>query len=346
MEHLWLREAVAETEYEVLNNKHDKGYKYLLSVKKVFVELLRSFVKQDWVDSIEENNVVKVDKSFILPDFKNKEADLVYRVKMDNKDVIFYVLMEMQSKVDFQMPYRLLLYMVEVWRGILKDLDKSKEKRKDYRLPVIVPIVLYNGKNNWTACRSYKECLSGYELFGDNVIDFKYIIIDVNRYDNETLLEMSNLIATVFLMDKKQDVNTLLESLKTVVNTLKKLNPKEFELFKNWFANIITRGIEPENRALMNKILEESKEVETMVYNLELTLKEERIKNREEGKVEGKIEGKIESILELLQELPDSITEELEYTIRVQKSMEVLSAWLKLAAKADSVEKFAKRIKN
>ena len=59
MEHLWLREAVAETEYEVLNNKHDKGYKYLLSVKKVFVELLRSFVKQDWVDSIEENNAPK-----------------------------------------------------------------------------------------------------------------------------------------------------------------------------------------------------------------------------------------------------------------------------------------------
>jgi predicted transposase/invertase (TIGR01784 family) len=340
MEHLWLREA--ETGYDAPNNKHDKGYKYLLSVKKVFIELLRSFVKQDWVDSIDENNVVKVDKSFILPDFKNKEADLVYWVKMNNKDVIFYVLMEMQSKVDFQMPYRLLLYMVEVWRGILKDSDKGWEKRKDYRLPVVVPIVLYNGKNNWTACRSYKECLSGYELFGDSVLDFKYIIIDVNRYDNETLLEMSNLIATVFLVDKKQDVNTLLENLNMAVSVLKKLSPKEFELFKNWFANIIMRGTEPENRDLMNKIIEESKEVETMVYNLELTLKEERLKNREEGKIEGKIEG----ILELLQELSDSIPEELERTIRVQKSMEILSAWLKLAAKVDSVEEFAKRIKN
>jgi predicted transposase YdaD len=79
-----------------------------------------------------------------------------------------------------------------------------------------------------------------------------------------------------------------------------------------------------------------------MVYNLELTLKEERLKNREEGKIEGKIEG----ILELLQELSDSIPEELERTIRSQKSMEILSAWLKLAAKVDSVEEFAKRIKN
>ena len=84
MEHLWLREA--EVGYEAPNNKHDKGYKYLLSVKKVFVELLRSFVKQDWVSCIDENNVVKVDKSFILPDFKNKEADLVYWVKIGGRD--------------------------------------------------------------------------------------------------------------------------------------------------------------------------------------------------------------------------------------------------------------------
>ena len=69
-------------------------------------------------------------------------------------------------------------------------------------------------------------------------------------------------------------------------------------------------------------------------------------KNREEGKRESKIEGKIESILELLQELPDSIPEELECVIRVQKSMEILSAWHKLAAKVDSIEEFAKKIKN
>jgi len=42
----------------------------------------------------------------------------------------------------------------------------------------------------------------------------------------------------------------------------------------------------------------------------------------------------------------DIVPEELERTIRVQKSMEILSAWLKLAAKVDSVEEFAKRIKN
>ena len=40
----WIFEAGQQ--YDALNNKHDKGYKFLLSNKRVFVELLRSFVKR------------------------------------------------------------------------------------------------------------------------------------------------------------------------------------------------------------------------------------------------------------------------------------------------------------
>lgn len=137
-----------------------------------------------------------------------------------------------------------------------------------------------------------------------------------------------------------------MENLKKAVDVLKKLNDKEFEIFKNWFLHIIVSGFEPENHDLIKKIIEESGEAETMEYNLAITLKEERLRNREEGKREGKIEGKIESILELLQELPDSIPQELECVIRAQKSMEIISAWHKLAAKVDSIGEFARKIKN
>ncbi|MED0672662.1 hypothetical protein P4S95_21065 [Aneurinibacillus aneurinilyticus] len=51
---------------------HDKGYKYLLSSKKVFMDLLRSFVKQKWVEQVDESTIIKVDKSYILQDFADK----------------------------------------------------------------------------------------------------------------------------------------------------------------------------------------------------------------------------------------------------------------------------------
>ncbi len=46
------------------------GYKYLLSSKKAFVQLLRSFAQTEWAGQVEEGDVVRVDKSFILQDFR------------------------------------------------------------------------------------------------------------------------------------------------------------------------------------------------------------------------------------------------------------------------------------
>ncbi|WP_345890038.1 Rpn family recombination-promoting nuclease/putative transposase [Paenibacillus dendritiformis] len=79
---------------------------------------------------MDETNVQEIPHSYVLQDFKRKEADLVYRVKLNGQDVVFYLLLEMQSRVDFLMPYRLLLYQVEIWRYLMKDQEKRRANRK------------------------------------------------------------------------------------------------------------------------------------------------------------------------------------------------------------------------
>ena len=95
--------------------------------------------------------------------------------------------------------------MVEIWRDVLKNIPSEEAARKDFRLPPIIPILLYNGRDKWTACRSFKETLAEAELFKEFVVDFKYILIDVNRYDKQTLMDLANLIGTVFLIDQSKD---------------------------------------------------------------------------------------------------------------------------------------------
>jgi DNA-binding transcriptional regulator GbsR (MarR family) len=48
----------------VVDNPHDKGYKHLLSSKKAFIEMLRSFIKEKWVEEIEETKMILVNKSY------------------------------------------------------------------------------------------------------------------------------------------------------------------------------------------------------------------------------------------------------------------------------------------
>lgn len=68
---------------------------------------------------------------------------------------------------------------------------------------------------------------------------------------------------------------------------------------------------------------------------LELLLQDER--------AEGVLEGKREEILELLSDL-DTVPEDLENEVESQEDPEVLGTWLKLAARASSLEEFRENI--
>ena len=136
------------------NNIHDKTYKDLFSNKETFLNLIQSFVSDTWGKKLTKDNLVLVNKSYILSDYEEQESDIVYKANFNGNDVYFYVLLEFQSSVDFRMPIRLLLYMIEIWREKLKNTKLNEFKRKSFRLPAIVPIVLYNGKNKWTAAKN------------------------------------------------------------------------------------------------------------------------------------------------------------------------------------------------
>lgn len=287
-----------------INNEHDLGYKSILSQKKNFIDFLRDFVKKDWANSVKEENLILIDKEFILDDFKEEEADIVYKVNLNGNEVIFYVLLEFQSKVDFRMPIRLLMYMTEIWRDELRNTEKNIKKRKEYRLPAIVPIVLYNGKQKWTAARNFKEILNGYEEFEDNIVDFRYLLFDVNRMDKEELVEIANVVSSVFLLDQDMNVAEIANRLKLVGKIMRKTTTSEQKkIFNKWVFNVLGNRFEKDKQKEMYKVLIETseKESDNMVSNLGRNIekafkKAEKDgmkigleKGREEGREEGEL---------------------------------------------------------
>ena len=195
------------------------------------------------------------------------------------------------------MPMRLLFYMTEVWRDILKNTDKNQRKRKAFKLPAIIPIVLYNGKNKWTANMNFKEMLSGYELFEDNIVNFKYMLFDINRYDDEELLNMSNLVSAIFLLDQEMNEEELIRRLRKIIYVLKKISPEQFSVFKQWLKNIVKPRLKEEMQKQVDDVLNKSnqEEVDVMVSNLGKTLDNIQKKAIEKG-IEKGIEKKAREI--------------------------------------------------
>ena len=334
-----MQDDSASERQKTSHNSHDKSYKQQLSNKQTVLSLLKSFIIEVWVHDIEETSLVRVEKSFILQDFSEKEADVVYQVQTETGNVIFYCLIELQSSVDFLMPYLMLLYMTEIWRDTFNNtLDKERE-RKEFRLPAIIPVVLYTGQYNWTAPIQFKEMIASYLQFGNHIVDFNYILLDVNRYDEQELYNIANLLSSIFVIDRKaKNQEELLVRLRQLMTGLQSLTYKQLQQFNVWLKNAIWPLVSPDIQEKITKNLKDVKpeEAPTMISNLEICLIEDRrqavlegvIKGKQEGRQEGRQEEKLSLARKLLlrghsivdiMELTDLSAEEVE---KLAKSMQ------------------------
>ena len=278
------------------HHEHDKGYKELLSNKKTFLELLRTFVNEDWVQTIDENELLLVNKTFVLSNFQERESDIIYRLQTSDGDIIFYVLLELQSTVDYSMPLRLLIYMAEIWRDIYQNTEIHERERKSYRVPVIIPAVLYNGVENWTASEEFRDLLSESGRFGSHALNFRYLLFDVNRYQEEDLYKAANLIASVFALDQKMGKGEVVKRLKRLAEWIKGIEKDEFRVFTTWLEHVLLKRLGENQRKETEEILStnDPREVEQMIYNIELALEEMQEQAMKDGKLEGEQKGKLE----------------------------------------------------
>ncbi len=272
---------------KAIRNIHDKSYKDLFSNKEVFINLLKEMMKAPWAKNIKAEDLILVNKSYVTSDYEEKESDIVYKAKIGEKEVIFYILLEFQSSIDYRMPLRLFFYISEILRDDAKN-EKHKSANKDLKIPAVIPIVLYNGKKKWDVAPTLRDMTVGGEIFGDNIIDFKYSLVDVNNnYSKEELIENNSITSAIFLLDQKIDAEEFLNRIKSIALFFSNLNEKERMVLKHWIGNTIEDDIAEEAK----KILDANKEeVERMVANNAFMLKELKEKAEKEGIEKGKIE--------------------------------------------------------
>ena len=297
-----------------VDNPHDKRFKELFSNKKSFLSLLRDCVKDDWVNNLDEDSLKKSEKSFILQDFSELEADIVYEASLDGKKVIFYILQELQSVVDFRMQYRLLLYIVEILRDFYNHSNIDERDNKDFKFPVVFPIVFYSGSGTWTVPLSLNQMFDGYERFGSHVLNFDYMLVDAKGFKENDLKALSSrLLAAVLLMEKSKNNIEFYDNIRKSLSDIKGFDTEEMRIF-NLFIKIMDLAY-GENRSkeiqvMLNKNEIEIEEVDRMLCDLVENAQREKEELRANGKLEGMLE--IAKAM-LLEKLP------IELIIRVTK---------------------------
>lgn len=264
-----------------VNNIHDRSYKDLYSNKIVFLDLVKEMLKAPWANDLKEYNLILIDKEYILSDYEENESDIVYKANIEGREVIFYILLEFQSTVDYRMPLRLLFYINEIFREHIKNLSvEDRKNKKGFKVPAIVPIVLYNSIRVWNAPRYFKDIVNNSELFEDNIVNFRYELFDVNhQYTKEDLIRNNNITSAIFLLDQKVDPLEFFNRLKVVALEFNNLTDEQRMILKHWIRNTVDETIA--GNAI--EILESRKEeVEKMVANNAFMIKEMKEKVEKE----------------------------------------------------------------
>ena len=264
-----------------MNKVHDSSYKFLFSNPEFVRDLIIGFIPDDWLHSFDYETLEKVPGSYITDDFKQREDDIVWRVKIGGEWIYLYLLIEFQSSVDKYMALRMMVYV-----GLLyQDLVKRGEVLADGRLPPILPIVLYNGSQRWTAATDIADLIPVVPgLVSEFKPSLKYLLIDESAYSTYELSSLRNLVAAVFRFEQAQSPASIEDIINLLIEWLAD-RPDLKRMFALWIRATLMRK---QNYSILLPQIDDLQEIKVMLAD---RLEEWAHGYIAEGELRGKKEG-------------------------------------------------------
>src|SRR4051794_22220242 len=167
-------------------------------------DLLREIVGERWVERIDLGSGERVDASFVSPKHENRESDVIwkFRRKDGGEPVYVYILLEFQSRPDPSMPVRLMGYESLFYQSLLASQPAAGWRK----LPLVVPIVVYNGAEPWNVATDLGSLIG--ELDPSAEIyrpQLRYRLVDEAAYPREVLAALHSPVADLFRIEKSRD---------------------------------------------------------------------------------------------------------------------------------------------
>lgn len=171
-------------------------------------------MREDWVGALDLDTLERPRESGITPDLREREDDLIWRVRWGEDWLYVYLLLEFQSTCDPLMAVRLLTYI-----GLLyQDLAAAKAIPASGPLPPVLPVVLYNGAEPWSAAtdldallpRALPASLRAWQP------RLRYLLLDVRTPPRADPDAAGNLAAALFRLENSRtpaDIQAVLERL-------------------------------------------------------------------------------------------------------------------------------------
>ena len=280
--------------------KHDISHKEFYSHPENVKDLIQGFVDLDCVSDFDFNTLERENASFVTKENTERHDDIIWKLRWRDKWLYVYIIIEFQSDVDETMPVRIMSYISLLYLSLLANKNLGYGKGK--KLPIVLPIVLYNGSDVWDVPKNIQEMIDDtkYDRLQSFIPKLSYYFIDeVHPEANEkdSVLEglTNSVIATMKLQraTSREDFIKLIEELKELFKDEKQR--QRFSTYMIFMLRFLSTKLDrPEYESVKNL-----DEVIRMTY----TFIDREIDNgKKEGRKEGRKEGEFNTVYNFIKQ--------------------------------------------
>jgi predicted transposase/invertase (TIGR01784 family) len=272
---------------------HDSDYKLLFSHPEMVRDLLRDWVPGKWIAEADFSTLEHINGSYVSEDQKQRHDDMVWRLRLKDRWLWIYIVLEFQSEPDPWMALRMLVYI-----GLLsQDLVKRGELAEG-KLPPILPLVLYNGLPPWYAPTEVAELFAdappGLSAFRPRLT---YHLIDEARLKLHPADTVRTAVEALFRLEHGRTPDDLRRVIRALDALLRDPGQEKIRRnFTSWIKRLLRRKAGTSTIADIEHI-QDLLEADTMLAErIESWFEEATRKGMEKGMQQGRTEGRMEGM--------------------------------------------------
>ena len=139
----------------IAHHPHDGLVKRIFTVRETAAVELRHVLPTSLCERLDWETLEVEPTSFIDPELQPRTTDILYSIAPIGSQtrLSIYVVLEHQSTPDATMAARFLVYVGRFYERFLREHADAKT------VPMVVPVLLYQGKDGWTLPTRLSEML-------------------------------------------------------------------------------------------------------------------------------------------------------------------------------------------
>jgi len=299
------------------------------------------------VDSIDFDRLKLMPTTFVARDYRHVESDMVMVAPLRGvrgthpaqKRITLYILIEHQSEKDPIMAFRVLDYVVQLYRSQILRWSDRHRSHAGLHLQSVLPVVFYTGTRPWQGIGTLQDLVLGGDRFQAEIPVMNPLLVNLPAFDPEKLEQEGGYFGRVFrlVQARKSRRNAFGRLLVRILGHLETMPPEDrlrWLEHLTYIQALIYHMREPSERAKLQAMIETA--VRTDEVRQEMVAMGRTI--ADELKDEGRVEATRTSLLRLIRQRFGELPRETVDRIETTDDLDQLNAWLDRFVAAETLE--------